>query len=360
MLEFDESREFRGMERIFALLDLGDGIEQLHHAAGAHQSLGEGHGHARQGADRTQHHAHVAVEGHEFADGHGAVLDEHDPGADGGEIGEKREHVADGPQTHVVHRDPHLHVHDGAHVLEEAQALGVFPGEGLDHLDAGQGFGKVGGNLGKFFLNNHGVLADHLAEVVEIQVVERQREQHQERHLPVDEHEEHDDEEQLKELFPELGHDVHQHVEERHVRNDVGDQFPRTVLLVEPERQTLQMAEDLLPQVHDEPDPGVGHQIVGNVPQQTAHQIDDDHGAEKHPEEQVIGVGQHPVDGDLEHPRERQAHHVEEDQRDHRRNEKPFVGPDEGKYLVQRLFLVALGESFLVNIDLSSHFCSGI
>ena len=143
--------------------------------------------------------------------------------------------------------------------------------------------------------------------------MQRQSQQHHQSHLPVEKQQNHRNYQQLENLLPERGDDHHQHIEQRDIADDIADEFTGAVLFIKAQRKTLQMAENFLPDIYDQPDPGIINDRGKQIPQHTARQINNYHGDAQKGEKQIIRRRQNPVDCDFQHPRNCESDHVKYD-----------------------------------------------
>ena len=305
------------MNAVFTLLDLRNGIHQIEQTFGTDAPFADRRSKVGQRGHRTEEHLHIGVERHQFTDRHLPFRDH---------VAAEPEHRNQTVDHELIHHNrqgdaPHgeieRHVERRFEFLHEVPVLGTLLAEGFHHLDAVDHLGEVGGHLRHVFAQHHRTAAQRTPKPGKHEVHHRQHHRTDQRQLRA-EHDQHDAyEKQRKKIGGHSDdHRRNHRLKCRHVGQDVGNQFPRPIFLVETQRQTLQMLEKLDPQIKEHPLHRIVGEIVARVKEERPHPVEQDHPAEQHEEKTVIGSTERFVDDDLENQRHQQpetgAAHVED------------------------------------------------
>ena len=199
-------------------------------------------------------------------------------------------------------------------------AFGPFLRKGFHHPDPVDRFRQVRGDLRHLFLQLARIPPDHPVEQEEIQKMDRQSDQGDQRQLPADEEQCAGHDRHCHDLLSLRDHDPDQARKQRHIADHVGNQFARPVFFVKAQGKTLQMLEDLLTHIQQDPRHGVGAEPAGHHPHAEPEHVNDDQDHGQQEEQTPVFGGQHPVDYHFQDQRHGQGQHGQHD-RGHCREE---------------------------------------
>jgi len=306
------------MNRVLALFDFRHLLHKGQQPLRTDRALADRRGEAGQLNHRPEEHLHVGVEGDQFAERHPPLRHHVTAETEHGDRGVDRNLVHHDVEREAAHRQLERHVEGGLEPLHEVAVLGFLHAERLHHLNAVDHLGEVGGDFGHMFAQHHRPLPQNLAEPRKHQINHRQHHEADERQRRTQHHQHDADEDQREEVRRDSDDHRRKHRLERgDVGQDVRNQLAGPVLLVEAQRQALEVAEELHPQIEQHPVDRIVREIVAAVEEKRPHPVEQDHPAEEHVEQTQVRPAERLIDDDFEHKRHQEteagADHMEDD-----------------------------------------------